>query len=238
MDCRDQKGEWLKGDDLISWYKERFGDKTILAFSAGKDSVTAALALRDKIEVIPVYRVMFPGLEFVEKTLYYYERALFDGRPIHRVAHPYGWNAIVNQCDMEPAAAARIGRLNLQYISSDGAHALDRAAAKADLPIALGVRAADSARRYLTLKSNGPYSAKARLWYPIWPMKRAEQISLIRKSGVRLSIDYRVWGRSFDGFEWKYLQALKKHFPSDFAKMIEVFPLLEADFVRHERSYH
>ena len=38
----------LRGDDLIAAYKERYGDKTLLAFSRGKDSIAVALALRDK----------------------------------------------------------------------------------------------------------------------------------------------------------------------------------------------
>jgi hypothetical protein len=51
-----------RGDDLIAAYKERYGDKTLLAFSRGKDSIAVALALRDKIEVIPFHYDDLPGL--------------------------------------------------------------------------------------------------------------------------------------------------------------------------------
>jgi tRNA(Ile)-lysidine synthase TilS/MesJ len=37
----------LRGDNLIAAHKERYGDKTLLAFSRGKDSIAVALALRD-----------------------------------------------------------------------------------------------------------------------------------------------------------------------------------------------
>jgi hypothetical protein len=49
----------LRGDELIAEYKRRYGDKTLLAFSRGKDSIAVALALRDKIEVVPFH---WPGL--------------------------------------------------------------------------------------------------------------------------------------------------------------------------------
>jgi hypothetical protein len=61
----------LRGDDLIAAYKERYGDKTLLAFSRGKDSIAVSLALRDKIEVIPCHYDDLLGLEFVEESLAY-----------------------------------------------------------------------------------------------------------------------------------------------------------------------
>jgi hypothetical protein len=59
----------LRGDELIAEYKRRYGDKTLLAFSRGKDSIATALALRDKIEVIPFHYDDLPGLEFIEESL-------------------------------------------------------------------------------------------------------------------------------------------------------------------------
>lgn len=235
---RNAQGQWLAGADLIAWYREHFGDKTILSFSAGKDSITMAVALRGHVEMIPFYRVIVPGLEFVERSLSYYERHLFGGRPIIRVAHGIGWNAIVNQCDMSPAAAAHIGRQRLRYLRPEASEQIERELAGSDLPVAIGVRAADSVNRWLSMQHNGPFTASSRKWYPVWDMKRADQIALLKKSGIKLPIDYRIWGRSFDGVEYKYLAPLKKHFPRDFQKILEAFPLLEADFVRHERSYN
>lgn len=33
------------------------------------------------------------------------------------------------------------------------------------------------------------------------------------------------------------MREVKRYFPDDFKKIMEVFPLLEADFVRHERTF-
>ena len=63
------------------------GRPCVLAFSAGKDSIAAWLALRELgIEVRPVYKFLVPGLAFVERSLAYYESHF--GVPIARVPHP------------------------------------------------------------------------------------------------------------------------------------------------------
>jgi hypothetical protein len=72
-----------RDDDLIAAYKERYGDKTLLAFSRGKDSIAVALALRDDIEVIPFHYDDLPGLEFVEESLAYYEKNLRPAYSAH-----------------------------------------------------------------------------------------------------------------------------------------------------------
>ena len=68
------KINWPSGDRLIAQYKEKYGDKTILAFSRGKDSIAAALALRGKIDVIPVHYDNPPYLDFITESLKYYEK--------------------------------------------------------------------------------------------------------------------------------------------------------------------
>ena len=70
----------------------RRSPRVLLSFSTGKDSIAAALALRRAgfDEVQPFYMYQVPGnLEFIEESLAYYERTLFDGVHIVRVPHPY-----------------------------------------------------------------------------------------------------------------------------------------------------
>jgi len=63
-------------------------DTVVPAFSCGKDSVAAWLALRAAgfTRIIPMYRYLIPDLGFIERSLAYYEN--FFGTPIYRVAHP------------------------------------------------------------------------------------------------------------------------------------------------------
>jgi hypothetical protein len=76
------------GQALFGKVKKRNGDRALLSFSAGKDALAAALALREHYEeVVPFYMYLVPGVTFVEESLDYYERKLF-GRPVLRVPHP------------------------------------------------------------------------------------------------------------------------------------------------------
>ena len=68
------------------------GRPVLLAFSCGKDSLAAWLAMRDMgIEVIPAYLYYVPGLRFVDEELDYFEQK-FQTR-IKRYPHPslYRW---------------------------------------------------------------------------------------------------------------------------------------------------
>lgn len=68
------------------------GRPVLLAFSCGKDSIAAWLAMRDMgIEVVPAYLYYVPGLRFVDEELDYFEQK-FQTR-IKRYPHPslYRW---------------------------------------------------------------------------------------------------------------------------------------------------
>lgn len=64
----------LSGIKTIQKVRE-MQDKTLLAFSTGKDAIAAWLAIREHFdEVIPYYLYLIPDLEFVEESLAYYEK--------------------------------------------------------------------------------------------------------------------------------------------------------------------
>ena len=70
------------GDTLIRQYREKFGRTTLVGFSRGKDSIATSLLLRGKLELVPVFFYVIPGLSFIEEGLEYYSRKLFDGRRV------------------------------------------------------------------------------------------------------------------------------------------------------------
>jgi hypothetical protein len=62
------------GQALFGKVKKHNGERALLSFSAGKDALAAALALREHYEeVVPFYMYLVPGLPFVEESLDYYE---------------------------------------------------------------------------------------------------------------------------------------------------------------------
>lgn len=64
------------------------GETVILAFSRGKDSIAAWLALREAgVEVLPYHIYLIPDLAFVDKSLAYFAE-WFGCGPILNLPHP------------------------------------------------------------------------------------------------------------------------------------------------------
>ena len=102
---------------------------------------------------------------------------------------------------------------------------------------AVGVRAADSQNRYSMFKRLGmsvAVSDKSRKFYPVFDWNKERLISEIKASGIKLPIDYRVFGRTFDGFDARFLAPLREHFPRDYQRLVEWAPFVDAEFFRHE----
>ena len=57
----------------------------------------------------------------------------------------------------------------------------------------------------------------------------------IRAAGLKLSPEYRLFGRSFDGLDYRFLRPIRDHYPADYDRIREFFPLVEAELHRYER---
>ena len=71
-------------------------------------------------------------------------------------------------------------------------------------------------------------------FFPIFDWTKQQTIDAIRDSGVKLPIDYKLFGRSFDGLDWRFMKPLKEHLPDDYAKVVEWFPMVELEVKRIE----
>lgn len=224
-------------EEVIREVREECGPRIPLSFSTGKDSIATWLAIRDHFdEVVPYFLYLIPGLEFVEESLAYYE-GLF-GRKIIRLPHPslYRWlNGYLFQTpsNYKVLRAADLPTFDYGLVA-------DLVCEEAGLPpkslTAIGVRAADSPMRRMAITRYGAINRTDRKWYPVWDWNKARLIEAITKSGVKLPVDYEVFGRTFDGLDLAFTYPMKKHFPRDYARVLEYFPLVEADIYRYERS--
>jgi hypothetical protein len=226
---------WPRGPELLDIIK-RDTNKVLLAFSRGKDSISAMLVLREAgFEVIPVFYYRVPGLGFVERSLAYYEK--FFGVHIIRVPHPSTYRQLREFTFQPPSRISLIWEAGLPAITYD----LLRQSIADDLGlpenqwIATGVRAADSCQRYMAIKRWGPIRRASCTFLPVWDMSKATLVSLIRRHGVRLPEEYRYFGRSFDGLDFRYLWGIKQRWPDDYAKILALFPLCELEIIRYER---
>lgn len=226
------------GEQVIATVRAEFGPRTGVLFSLGKDSVAATLALRPHFdELVPVYLYYIPGLSFVEEALDYYERNLFGGRHIVRMPHPSLYRWLNNFVFQPPDRIEVIRAANLPTFDYADIHQLVRQSE--GLPdgtlFASGVRAADSPIRRLSLNQHGPIRRSRGEFFPVWDWNKDRLVSEIAKSGLRLPEDYKLFGRSFDGIDARFLIPLKKHRPADYQRVLEWFPLAELEVFRIEQ---
>ena len=214
------------------------GGRHLLAFSCGKDAIAAWLALRDKVDVLPFYMELVPGLEFVEESLAYYER--FFGQKILRVPNPSFYRMLyecVFQCPQHWHQILRwpgVPMFSHQELHDYIARSHNLNPAKTWT--ALGVRAADSIVRRAHFRKHGAVIQSNRKFYPVWDWQIHELIAVMKGANCKLPADYRIFGRSFDGLDFRFLKPIHDHYPRDYQRILEWFPMAELELIRHQFS--
>lgn len=229
--------EELTGEEVIQRVKAEIGPKTLLAFSGGKNSVACYLALRDHFEIVPFYLYRIPGLAFVEESLQRYEKAM--GVKIIRLPHEALPRWLANNVFQSPGNAAVLDAAQIpEHEYSDCIQWACEIAGldHSKMMAAIGTRAADNPVRRLAFTNYGAINKAKKQYAPIWDWNKERVLTAIEKSGIKLSVDYQLFGRSFDGLDYRFLSQIKKHFPDDYKKILTWFPLAEAEVYRYERA--
>ncbi len=219
-------------EQLIDHIREKT-DTVFLAFSTGKDAIATWLAIREKFtKIIPFYYYIVPGLEFVEHSLAYYESVM--GCRIHRLPNPNLYRMLTSCVFQAPENVSIILNSSLENFTKE--NCIDYLREDYGYPdtawTAIGVRAVDSPIRMISIKKHGGCNEKNQTFFPIWDWKKSRLIEAIEASGVKLPVDYHLFGRSLDGIDRRFTEPIKKHFPKDYARLCEFFPLIEADLMR------
>ena len=206
----------------------------VLSFSMGKDSIAGWIQMQKYFtKVYPVFLYMAPKLEFQEEQIRYYEKTL--GIRIQRFPNPNFYRQLNCNMFQSPENLDVIWDENLYEASYDDIFSL----AKMDLGISqetyvgVGNRMSDSLNRRTSIIRYGLENKKRKQFFPVFDWTNDEVVSEIRKSGIRLPVDYQIWGRSFDGWDYRFLHGLKEHFPVDFQKVKEIFPLIDLELLRY-----
>jgi hypothetical protein len=228
----------LKGDALIDEYIRRYGETTLQSFSRGKDSIACTLGIRKRLNIIPVHFIFVPGLEFVEDSLNYYERNLFH-RHILRLPHPSFYRFLKNGLFQTPERDYLLERARLPditYMDVFKSAMKQEGIAPGTALTAVGARAADSALRQMSVRRHGAFRASTLSWWSIWDWNKARLIEEITKAKISLPPDYLMFGRSFDGLDAQYLIPIKKNHPRDWKRILDWFPLAEAECWLYETN--
>lgn len=212
-------------------------NKVLLSFSRGKDSIAAAIMLQDHgVELVPFFADRLLGISFIEESLAYYEEHLF-GRKIIRCMHPSTAKQLKDYLHQPPhripvlEAASLVD--NFDYIDLQQWVAL-REGLPDTVMTATGLRAADSVLRRTNFAKSGPINRTKQTFAPIWDWNKQQVLDAIDRRGLKLPADYQLFNRTFDGLMGEFLVPLKQHCPEDWAKVLEVFPLAEAEVRRYE----
>lgn len=210
-------------------------DTVLLSFSGGKDAIAAWLAIRPHFKrVIPYYYYLVPDLEFVEESLRYYED--FFQTPILRYPNPNLYRMLNNEVFQPPCNLATIRAWSLPSFDYDDLR--DVICQDESIPLdtftATGVRAADSLNRRSSFKRHGGINYNRRVFYPIWDWKKAALIESFVQAKVKMPVDYQIFGRSFDGLDFRFIYPMRKYFPADYEKVRAYFPMIEVEFKRYE----
>jgi hypothetical protein len=215
-------------------------DVCLCSFSMGKDSLATYLEVKPHFKrVIPFYLYSIPNLSFIEDNLKYYEDKL--GEHIWRLPQPKFYN-MLNTLMYQPPDEDRhalIKSWQLPKFTHDDVHVDVCELGGVDPETtftALGLKYADSIQRRTSLARNGLISWNKKKFYPIAYYNKQDVIDKIKGAGWKLPTDYRYFSDSFDGLQIKYVLPIREHFPNDWEKIKELFPLIELEILRYERS--
>lgn len=236
--------KFADSDALCRYVAEHNDGACVLSFSCGKDSIAGWIQLRRFFpRIVPVYLYLVPGLEFVERSIRYYED--FFETHIVRLPHPSLYRLLTNLTFQAPENITTIEDARyswLQQFDYDDSFAVTKAISGLpdDTHSAIGVRASDSLNRWASIKKYGALNEKRHTFYPIYDWSKDRLIAEIADAGVKLPVDYRWFGRSFDGIDYRFLRPIKENAPKDYARILEWFPLadLELARMRYREEYY
>lgn len=229
---KSSKGQ--TGEEVIATVRAH-QSKTLLSFSRGKDAVAAWLAIRDHFdEVIPFHLDTVPGLEFIEESLQDYER--FFGVKILRLTHPSMYRFLNGFVFQSPERCEVIEQADLPDFDYDDVrkYIVENSGLQQDIMYATGVRAADSPMRRMAISMYGAITWAQHKYHPIHDWNKQRVIDEFRRHGAFLPVDYELFGRTFDGLDLRFLYPIKKHFPRDYQRILDWFPLAELEVFRWE----
>lgn len=233
--CYPDTDDFLRGRDLLEFVRNECGNVVTLSFSRGKDSIAAWLYLRENdFEIVPFTMYAVPGLGYQERVTQYYED--FFGVHIQRLPHPDFYWRLCNEVWQLPDQIAVVAALDLlQY---DFELVEDLVAEDAGLKesfCAWGMRRADNRMRRRLIDQTGVVGFRKRhFFYPIWDWKIKDVAEILQRYNASVSIEYDMFGYTSDRIYYQRLAAIRDFYPKDYAKILEWFPLAEAEIFRYE----
>jgi len=204
-------------------------DRVLVSFSGGKDSVcTLDLCSRYFKRVQPFFMQLGPVLSFQEAQLKWAEDKY--GVPVLRLPHPMlsewlRYGVFRGQPDFYVPMLSFLDLYSYARIQSG------------IWWIAAGERINDSIIRRAMIKSGGgSVNQKRGRFFPVAYWGKQDVLTYIRQRRLKVAPESAILGFSFRSMMPGDMAAIKHHFPHDFARIQEWFPLVGASAAKHEFS--
>ena len=228
----------MNSEELTAEMARVTGKEVILMFSMGKESIACYYQLKKHFEKVHlVYKYLHPNLSFIQDSIHYFEDKW--GEKIHQIPSPALYRMINEYIYQTPETVDIIDGLNLPNHKHE--HYDEWLPQDLNCPNAfraIGVRASDSPTRAMVIRKFGSVNFKKRHFYPIFDWNIEDLKNCLRDNNVKLPVDYEMWGKSFDGIDYRFIKPLKERFPADYEKLKELFPLLDLEVMRYEQIWY
>lgn len=228
--------DYKNSADLIKKMAVRSDGVAMLAFSCGKDSISSWIEMRKHFNrIIPVYYYLVPGLSFIEDSLKYYED--FFKTEIIRLPNPMVYRMLNSGMYQTPGNNEVIRSYQFPLPTREDMAALVRE--DFNVPdnayMAVGNRMADNPIRRINITSLGAVNHNQKKWYPIYDYLISDVVGSIRNAKCKLPVDYHLFGKSFDGLSYRFIEPVKRYYPDDFEKIVSFFPFIENEIMKYEQ---
>jgi hypothetical protein len=222
----------LPSPQLVPIAREMAGNRLLLSFS-GRDSLAMWLWLRDRgFELIPYWCYTVPHLSYDDEMIDYYER--YFGCSILRLPAPETYRLLNVGAWQPPRARALLDHMDLvQYGWSD---IEDMLAERFDLPAtylsAVGMKAADYLMRLRLSRQMGRLERQAH-YYTLCGIGRPDVRASLQRT-TQTAKCYLTGAARATALNI-VLRYLKDNLPDDYQRVLDVFPLAEAELFRYEQ---
>lgn len=237
IEFKNKSVTWRNSYELNKYVSEFSKRKAYLSFSGGKDSVGCYLYMKetgfwDDIQLVFYQDV--PDLSFANESMAYYEKIW--NTKIIQLPSPATISWMQKGIFQSPYTNMVIKKYRnfLRPASLDNTDIWIREDKKEEYCyLGTGVRMADGINRRGVILQNGGLRDKVKKFYPCFDLTDKEVYEIIKHHNVKLPYDYAVWGRSFDGEQYRFIKDLYLQLPEDYEQIKAFFPEIETVLYRY-----